>query len=41
LGGLDRASSGVVRFQDHDLTALDDHELTAYRRDHVGFVFQF
>jgi putative ABC transport system ATP-binding protein len=41
LGGLDRASSGSVRFQDHDLTGLDDGELTAYRRDHVGFVFQF
>ena len=41
LGGLDRASSGLVRFQDHDLTGLDDSELTAYRRDHVGFVFQF
>ena len=41
LGGLDRASSGLVRFQDHDLTGLDDGELTAYRRDHVGFVFQF
>jgi putative ABC transport system ATP-binding protein len=41
LGGLDRASSGSIRFQDHDLTGLDDSELTAYRRDHVGFVFQF
>jgi predicted ABC-type transport system involved in lysophospholipase L1 biosynthesis ATPase subunit len=30
-----------VRFQHHELTALDDHGLTAYRRDHVGFVFQF
>jgi putative ABC transport system ATP-binding protein len=41
LGGLDRATSGSVRFRDHDLTALDDEGLTAYRRDHVGFVFQF
>ena len=41
LGGLDRASSGFARFRDHELTALDDNGLTAYRRDHVGFVFQF
>ena len=41
LGGLDHPSSGSVRFRDVDLTALDDAGLTAYRRDHVGFVFQF
>jgi putative ABC transport system ATP-binding protein len=41
LGGLDHASSGMVRFQDEDLSRLDDAGLTAYRRDHVGFVFQF
>jgi putative ABC transport system ATP-binding protein len=41
LGGLDHATSGTVRFRDQDLTALDDDGLTAYRRDHVGFVFQF
>ncbi|HEX4893609.1 MAG TPA: ABC transporter ATP-binding protein [Hyphomicrobiaceae bacterium] len=41
LGGLDTASSGTVRFKDHDLTSLDEAGLTAYRRDHVGFVFQF
>jgi putative ABC transport system ATP-binding protein len=41
LGGLDTASSGTVRFKDHDLTSLDESGLTAYRRDHVGFVFQF
>src|SRR6478609_6462763 len=41
LGGLDHATSGTVRFRDHDLTALGDDGLTAYRRDHVGFVFQF
>ena len=41
LGGLDHATSGSVRFRDHDLTTLDDAGLTAYRRDHVGFVFQF
>ena len=41
LGGLDHATSGTARFRDHDLTSLDDAGLTAYRRDHVGFVFQF
>lgn len=41
LGGLDRASSGTVRFFDADLTAMSDEELTQYRREHVGFVFQF
>lgn len=41
LGGLDRASAGSVMFQDHDLSAANENELTAYRRRHVGFVFQF
>jgi putative ABC transport system ATP-binding protein len=41
LGGLDAPSSGDVRFEDHPLTGASDAELTAYRRDHVGFVFQF
>lgn len=41
LGGLDHATSGTVLFRDIDLTHLDDAGLTAYRRDHVGFVFQF
>jgi putative ABC transport system ATP-binding protein len=34
-------TSGEVIFRDHNLTAATDAELTAYRRDHVGFVFQF
>jgi putative ABC transport system ATP-binding protein len=41
LGGLDQPTAGEVRFYDLELTALDDRALTAYRRDHVGFVFQF
>jgi putative ABC transport system ATP-binding protein len=41
LGGLDVSTSGTVRFRDHDLTKDDDAALTHYRRDHVGFVFQF
>lgn len=41
IGGLDRATDGQVYFQDQELTALSDAELTRYRRDYVGFVFQF
>jgi putative ABC transport system ATP-binding protein len=41
LGGLDTASSGQVLYRDQDLTKADDARLTAYRRHHVGFVFQF
>lgn len=41
LGGLDVPTSGTVRFRDHDLTTCDDAALTRYRREHVGFVFQF
>jgi len=41
LGGLDHATSGRVWFRDRELTALGDRGLTRYRRDHVGFVFQF
>ncbi|SEN58487.1 putative ABC transport system ATP-binding protein [Gemmobacter aquatilis] len=41
VGGLDTATSGEAWFKDHRLTALDARGLTQYRRDHVGFVFQF
>jgi len=41
MGGLDHATSGRLFFKDIELTALDDRDLTAYRREHVGFVFQF
>jgi putative ABC transport system ATP-binding protein len=41
IGGLDRATSGEVWFTDHELSRFDDRALTLYRRDHVGFVFQF
>ena len=41
LGGLDVASAGTVRFRDHLLSSASERELTLYRRDHVGFVFQF
>ncbi len=41
LGGLDVPSSGHVFFRDRDLTHASDAELTRFRRDCVGFVFQF
>ncbi len=41
LGGLDVPSTGTVRYREHDLTSADDAALTRYRREHVGFVFQF
>jgi putative ABC transport system ATP-binding protein len=41
LGGLDTPTSGVVRYRDEEITELDDGALTRYRREHVGFVFQF
>jgi putative ABC transport system ATP-binding protein len=41
LGGLDIPTAGRVVYRDHDLTAAGESALTAYRREHVGFVFQF
>jgi putative ABC transport system ATP-binding protein len=41
LGGLDTPTSGDVRFRDHVLTGAGERELTRFRREHVGFVFQF
>ncbi len=41
LGGLDRPTSGQVRYRDHELTNATTTELTRFRREHVGFVFQF
>ena len=40
LGGLDSATSGAAAWRDHNLVAASDEELTLYRRQHVGFVFQ-
>jgi len=40
LGGLDRASAGVVEVDGHDLGLLDDNDLTTYRAERVGFVWQ-
>ena len=41
LGGLDVPTSGTVRYRDTTITDYDDAALTRYRRNHVGFVFQF
>jgi putative ABC transport system ATP-binding protein len=41
VGGLDTATAGTIRYRDHDLARADDDDLTRYRREHVGFVFQF
>jgi putative ABC transport system ATP-binding protein len=41
IGGLDSATSGEAFFRDHALTRQNEAALTRYRRDHVGFIFQF
>jgi putative ABC transport system ATP-binding protein len=41
LGGLDAPTAGHVHFRGEDLTLVGDRNLTLYRRNHVGFVFQF
>jgi len=41
LGGLDAPTGGRAKFRDHELVGASEAELTRYRREHVGFVFQF
>ncbi len=41
LGGLDVPTSGTVRYRGGDVSRASERALTRYRRDHVGFVFQF
>jgi putative ABC transport system ATP-binding protein len=41
LGGLDTPTDGQLSFDDHNLTNASERELTLFRRQHVGFVFQF
>jgi putative ABC transport system ATP-binding protein len=41
LGGLDTPTAGSAMWRDHDLSRAGEAELTRYRREHVGFVFQF
>ena len=41
LAGLDRPTSGSVEISGHDITQMNDNELTLLRREHIGFIFQF
>ena len=41
LGGLDRPTSGTLTFANTDLSTIDEAGLTRFRREHVGFIFQF
>jgi putative ABC transport system ATP-binding protein len=41
VGGIDQATSGKAWFRDLELTACSERQLTRFRRNHVGFVFQF
>lgn len=41
LGGMDRVESGTILVNDKDITKMNNTELTIYRRDDVGFVYQF
>ena len=41
IGGMDRVSSGELYFRQEALHLASNHQLTQYRREHIGFVFQF
>ena len=41
IGGIDRCDSGLVSVEDIEVTKLSDNKLTDYRRDKIGFIFQF
>ena len=41
LGGMDRCDSGKVTIDDKDISKYSDYELTKYRRNDIGFIFQF
>lgn len=41
IGGIDRCDSGKVFVDNVEITKLNDSQLTNYRREHVGFIFQF
>lgn len=41
LGGMDRVTKGSIYFDGKDITKYDDNEITIYRKDAIGFVFQF
>jgi putative ABC transport system ATP-binding protein len=41
VGGLDRPTAGTIRYSGRDIASLSDGDLGRFRRDHIGFVFQF
>src|SRR5271170_6121012 len=41
LGGLDSPTSGTLAYLDADLSHPNEEQLTRYRRQHIGFIFQF
>jgi len=41
IGGIDHPTSGTIRYNDYALEKANEEELTVFRRDHIGFVFQF
>ena len=41
LGGIDSATAGTAYYETAELTAMNERQLTQYRRRHVGFIFQF
>lgn len=41
VGGLDRPTDGTLHYEDTELTALDERDLTRFRRAQIGFIFQF
>lgn len=41
IGGIDKPSKGAIFFKDHDISSYNDRKITKFRRDNVGFVFQF
>ena len=41
LGGMDKVTSGVIRIGDNEISKYNDSELTRYRANDVGFIFQF
>lgn len=41
IGGIDRCDSGIVSVDNIDITKLNDNQLTDYRRENIGFIFQF
>jgi len=41
IGGIDHPTSGSIRYGDYELAGASEEKLTIFRRDHIGFVFQF